>query len=156
MKKTALLMIVLTIAFAGCSKNTNHTRTADEYRASIQTSEQFREIDAQLDELEAQTNDITERYASVQKSILQNTDFGTADEASKVDKLAIYINENNVLIVNDSAMSRNDFSAYADRMLPRLCTPSPRLSIHKKADYDTAAWVLESLYAHGCMNIAVE
>lgn len=155
MNKIALLILPLAIAFAGCSQQHNHTRTADEYRASIQTSDEFKEIDAQLDQLEAKTNDITERYASVQKSILQNADFGEAGE-SKVDKLAIYINENNVLIVNDSAMSRNDFTAYADRMLPRLCTPAPRLSIHKKADYDTAAWVLEALYAHGCMNINVE
>ncbi|MBR4984148.1 MAG: hypothetical protein IKY83_00205 [Proteobacteria bacterium] len=155
MKKTALLTIALAFVFAGCSQHQTHARTADEYRSSIQASDEFKDIDAQLDQLEAQTNDITERYATVQKSILQNTDFGAIDE-SKVDKLEIYINENNVLIVNDAAMSRNDFSAYADRMLPKLCTPTPRLSIHKKADYDTAAWVLESLYSHGCMNISVE
>ena len=127
----------------------------DEFSSRINTSTDMLEIDAQLDTLDVETQNLEDSYNTIQKNVLIHTDFNQSDVDDNTG-LSIYINDNNILIVNDKAMSRNDFTNFAFKKLPAMCTPTPRLSIHKKANYDTAAWVLEMLYAQGCPKVDIE
>ena len=140
---------------SACGQNNSDARDQDAFAARVKSAPEFADIDNDLDALEAETNDLEKKYDSIQSRVLDKTNFGNTDSLT-TDQIVIKVNENNVLIVNDKAMSKNDFGNFLDKYLPTLCTPAPRLSIHNKADYDTAAWVLEAIYAHGCTDINIE
>ena len=148
-------VLIITLFATACGKSASDARSEDEFRNSIQASPEMAEVDAKLDALELETKALAESYDKLQTTVLKHTALD-ATESSKVSQLVIYINDNSVLIVNNTAMSRNDFSNFADKNLPMLCTPTPKISIHRKADYDTAAWALEVLYSHGCTNVDIQ
>jgi hypothetical protein len=156
MTKYFLILSLLFFTFyVGCGKSASDARSEDDFRNSIQASAEMTEVDAKLDALELETRALSENYEKLQATVLQHTTLDS-DAGPKANQLIIYINDNSVLIVNDAAMSRNDFANYADKNLPALCTPTPKISIHRKADYDTAAWALEALYSRGCTNVDIE
>ncbi len=149
-----LPFLVIACAFACVScASTGENRSVD-FRGSYHSSPEMAEIDAELETLELETQALESSYNEIQSSVLSHAEFASANK--NAEKLAIFINENNVLIVNGTAMSRNDFSLYADRSLPALCTPTPSISIDSRANYDTAAWVMDEIYQHGCQNVQVE
>lgn len=154
-KYILMIAFMLVTPLMGCGKSVSEARTEDDFRKAIRTGSEMAEVDAKLDALTLETQALAESYEKLQTSVLKHTTLD-ADETPKATHLSIYINDNNVLIVNDSAMSRNDFANYADKNLPALCTPVPKISIHRKADYDTAAWALEALYSRGCTNVDIE
>ena len=121
---------------------------------SLQASQELTEVDTDLDTLQVETDNLKESYQQIQEAILPHVKLES--DIVQIQQLVVYINENSVLIVNDSPMSRNDFTMYIDKNLPALCSPTPRLRIHSKAIYDTAAWVLDSIYSHGCSDVAIE
>ena len=122
--------------------------------ASRHSSAAMADIDAQLDALEVETQALETSYGEIQATVLPNTDIGAGD--AKPENLRVHVNENNALVVNGSVMTRNDFSLYADRVLPALCSPPPTVTIDTKANYDVAAWALEEIYRRGCANVLVE
>lgn len=155
MRYFQFIFIVLLFIASGCASSPSETRTENNYTAYVNNSPDIVEIDAQLNSLEIETQNLEESYNGIQENVLMHTNL-TGDDLRVRDDLKIFINDNNVLIVNEKAMSRNDFVNFATRNLPALCDPAPKLSIHKKANYDTAAWVLETIYSHGCTNVDVE
>lgn len=148
------LLFSLFILLCGCGKSASDARTTDEFRMNLAASQDLAEIDVALDSLQDETDDLKENYDKLQATLLPHVKLESVTE--QATQLTIYINENSVLIVNDTPMSRNDFVQYADKNLPALCQPTPRLTIHTKAIYDTAAWVLDSLYSHGCPDVTIE
>ena len=150
-----LPLILSLLMLAGCSNSMQEARMEDEFATRINTSSDMLEIDAQLDTLDVETQTLEDSYNTIQKNVLIHTRFDQSD-VDETNGISIYINDNNILIVNEKAMSRNDFANFLAKYLPALCSPNPKLSIHKKANYDTAAWVLEMLYSHGCTNVDVE
>lgn len=155
MKNLIFLSILSLFLFSACAASQNDSRESNAFVQKIHNTPELLEIDTSLQELENEIGDINDDYAKLQEKILPFTDFN-GNEDKKVDQLEIVLNENTVLSVNQTAMSKNDFTAYADQVLPELCQPNPKLSIHKKANYDTAAWVLDVLYSHGCMDVTIE
>ena len=148
-------MIAMSAAVLGCAGSVTEARSEDAFSARVQTSAEILQVDADLDALELETENLEDSYNAIQSNVLLHTDmYGSSVE--NTDSLAVYINDNNILVVNGKAMSRNDFSNFAVKNLPALCSPPPSLAIHKKANYDTAAWVLEMLYAHGCTKVDIE
>lgn len=145
--------LILVLALSGCS-TTSKDRTADDFMANYHPSQEFSDLDTSLQVLEMETAALESSYNDIQNSILPHTRL--ANDENKSGQLRVFINENNVLIVNDTTMSRNDFSLYADRVLPELCNPVPTLSIDTKANYDAASWVLDEIYKRGCTNVKVE
>ena len=148
------LLFSLFILLCGCGKSASDARTTDEFRMNLAASQDLAEIDVALDSLQDETDDLKENYDKLQATLLPHVKLESVTE--QATQLTIYINENSVLIVNDTPMSRNDFVQYADKNLPALCQPTPSLTIHTKAIYDTAAWVLDSLYSHGCPDVTIE
>jgi biopolymer transport protein ExbD len=157
MRLNRLVALVGSIFIMGCASSGSSNKLVDpqEFAERVNSSPDLIEIDAQLEALDLETKTLEESYNSIQSNVLTHTDL-TGSTKDEDDKLIVFINDNNLLVVNDKAMSRNDFSNFAIRNLPALCTPTPKLSIHKKANYDTAAWVLEVIYAHGCTKVDVE
>lgn len=155
MKKLLFVFIVHVMLFAGCASTSSNSRLPEEFIAGIQNSPELLEIDADLDEIDEKTAQLSARYDELQQSVLPHASFDS-DASINADEISVYINENNVLSVNGKTMSKNDFTIFADKALPGLCSPSPKLSIHKKADYDMAAWVLDSFYQHGCLNVDIQ
>ena len=153
MRKTFLLICAVCL-LGGCGKSTSDARSSDEFKMNLQTSQELAEIDADLDTLQAETDNLKDSYQKIQSTLLPHIKLESEVEQAK--QLVVYINENSVLIVNDTPMSKNDFTQFADKNLPTLCSPTPRLSIHSKAIYDTAAWVLDTIYSHGCSNVSIE
>ena len=139
----------------GCSSSINDVRSDDNFVSRVNASPDIIELDAELNALDIETENLEASYNDIQTNILLHTDL-TGENKDVVKSLSIFINDNNILVVNDKAMSRNDFSNFVAKNLPGLCTPSPKLSIHKKANYDTAAWVLEMIYSHGCTKVDIE
>ena len=148
------ILIIFSLV-ASCGKNNSDARDQDAFSARVKSAPEYADIDNDLDALEAETSELEKKYESIQSQVLDKTEFNSAKSLT-ADRIVIKVNENNVLIVNDQAMSKNDFANFLDKHLPALCTPAPRLSIHNKADYDTAAWVLEAIYEHGCADIDIE
>ena len=153
-KQLVLFLISILMVLSGCGKSSSDARDMDEFSALAQSTPELQALDVSLDELESKTAELEAQYNEVQGTVLTHVSFD-ADDSGKVGQLVVFINENNVLIVNDTPMSRNDFKAFADKRLPALCQPVPSLSIHKKSDYDTAAWVLDTIYSHGCTNVDI-
>ena len=154
MQKQFFPIICATFLLCGCGKSASEARSSDEYKMSLQNSQELAEIDAELDALQMETDNLKESYQKIQSSVLPHVKLESDVEQAK--QLVVHINENSVLIVNDVPMSKNDFTLYANKNLPALCTPAPRLSIHTKAIYDTAAWVLDTIYSHGCSDVTIE
>lgn len=150
-----ILISAIMLFVAGCGKSTSDARSEDEFKNAIQTSPEMFEVDNKLDMLEHDTNALAQKYEQIQTTVLAHTTLDD-DSSPHAKQLIIYINDNSVLIVNDMAMSKNDFMNYAGKHLPALCTPTPKLSIHRKANYDTAAWALDTIYSHGCTNVDIE
>lgn len=155
MKYLPYILISLALFFCGCAKSNSDARSMDEFRASVESMPELLALDEELSQLEEETSSLEDDYNILQSQVLPHVQL-ESDTDIRADQLKVYINENSVMIVNDATMSKNDFSSYVDRVLPALCTPTPRLSIHKKADYDTAAWVLDAIYSRGCSNVNVE
>lgn len=155
MKHIFPLILSSLFLFSACAGSNNDSREPNAFVKEIQNTPELLEIDASLDEMEAEINDINSDYDKIQEKILPLAEFNVKED-EKVEQLEIVLNENTVLSVNQTAMSKNDFTAYADRVLPDLCHPNPKLTIHKKADYDTASWVLDVLYSHGCLDVTIE
>ncbi len=153
--KKILIMIALLSLVSACGKNNSDAQKQDAFNARVQSAPEFSEIDSELDQLESDTAELEKKYDDIQGHVLENAKF-TENDMLTASQIVVYVNDNNVLIVNDKAMSKNDFLNFLDKHLPALCNPTPRLSIHNKADYDMAAWVLESIYSHGCANIDIE
>ncbi len=125
------------------------------FAADVENSPQMASIDGQISDLSDRAQALAAEYAEIEKVVLANAKFeGEPEQAA--DRLNIYVNENNAIIVNDEAMSRNEFSAYADRNLPNLCSPAPTLKVHARANYDIAASLLEVIYMHGCSDVKFE
>ena len=148
-------IFILLCLLSSCGQSNSDARDQDAFAARVKSAPEFADIDNDLDALEAETNDLEKKYDGIQSQVLDKTNFSNTDSLT-TNQIVINVNENNVLIVNDNAMSRNDFGNFLDKYLPALCTPAPRLSIHNKADYDTAAWVLEAIYSHGCTDIDIQ
>ena len=155
MMKRILTIIALLSLVSACGKNNSDAKKQDAFNARVQSAPEFSEIDSDLDQLESETTELEKKYNEVQGHVLETAKFSTNDSLT-ASQIVIYVNENNVLIMNDKAMSKNDFLNFLDKHLPALCNPTPRLSIHNKADYDTAAWILEAIYSHGCTNVDIE
>ena len=156
MTKYYLIFIsAIMLLVAGCGKTTADARSEDEFKLAVQTSPEMLEVDNKLDLLENDTDALAKRYEQLQTTVLAHTTLDV-DSSPQAKQLIIHINDNSVLIVNDMAMSKNDFVNYAGKHLPTLCTPTPKLSIHRKANYDTAAWALDTIYSHGCTNVDIE
>lgn len=155
MRYAYIAAFIAACLFTGCAKSVSDARSEDVFTSHVQTSPAILELDAELDALEIETETLEDSYNSIQSNVLLHTDFYAASKEN-IQSLAIYINDNNILVVNGKAMSRNDFSNFVIKNLPALCKPTPRLSIHKKANYDTAAWVLEMLYAQGCSKVDID
>ena len=153
--RNLLIFLAVCCLFSACGKSNADKYRDDAFNARVQSAPEFAEIDADLDALEAETADLEKNYDDIQSRVLAGTNLSES-QSFNVSQIVINVNENNVLIVNDKAMSKNDFSNFLDRSLPGLCNPSPRLSIDKKADYDIAAWALEAIYARGCTNVDIE
>ena len=154
-QRLCLILLFVSVFAVGCSSSINDVRSDDNFVSRVNASPDMIELDAQLNTLDTETENLESSYNEIQANILVHTDL-TGENKDVVKSLTIFINDNNILVVNDKAMSRNDFSNFVVKNLPGLCTPSPKLSIHKKANYDTAAWVLEMLYSHGCSKVDVE
>ncbi len=155
MKKILPFIVLSLFFFSACAGSKNDSREPNAFAQEIHNTPELLDIDTSLDEMEAEIADINSDYDKIQEKILPNADFNVKED-EKVEQLEIVLNENTVLSVNQTAMSKNDFTAYADRVLPDLCHPNPKLSIHKKADYDTASWILDVLYSHGCLDVTIE
>lgn len=155
MNKPFPILLTSVMFLSACASSNTHSRQAEDFIEEVQSSPELQEVDVSLDELKEKTEELTAEYETLQAGILPYASFDT-DNSDKADKLVIYINENNVMNVNNKTMSRNDFTIYIDKVLPGLCTPSPSISIHKKADFDTAAWVLDALYSRGCADVKIE
>ncbi len=153
-KQLVLFLILILLLLSGCGKSSSDARSMDDFTALAQSTPELQALDASLDELENKTAELEASYNEVQGTVLTHVTFD-ADDSGGAGQLVVFINENNVLIVNDTPMSRNDFKAFADKRLPALCQPVPTLSIHKKSDYDSAAWVLDTIYTHGCTNVDI-
>lgn len=152
-----LYCILLAIPFfvSGCANSASEAHTQDDFTIHVNTSPDIIEIDSQLNTLEIETQNLEDSYNGIQENILLHTDL-SGDNLKVHENLEIFINDNNILIVNGKAVSRNEFTNFVVKNLPALCEPDPKLSIHKKANYDTAAWVLEMLYSHGCTKVDIE
>ena len=148
-------ILVISMFITGCSSSITDVRSDDNFVSRVNASPDIIELDAELNALDIETENLEASYNDIQTNILLHTDL-TGENKDVVKSLSIFINDNNILVVNDKAMSRNDFSNFVAKNLPGLCTPSPKLSIHKKANYDTAAWVLEMIYSHGCAKVDIE
>lgn len=144
-------LIVLLITSCASTPNERH----DIFVSDVESSPEFVAIDASLAELSKRTAALEAEYAEIERVVLASAKFeGELDHGE--DKLTIYVNENNAILVNGAAMTRNEFGNYLDKKLPALCTPSPVLNVHARADYDIAASLLEMIYARGCTNVAFE
>lgn len=155
MKHLLPLFLFSAVLFAGCAGSSTDTRQPEEFILGVRSNPELLEIDTRLDALDEKTAQLSAQYDTLQQGILPHATF-ESDPSNHADKIEVYINENNVLIVNGKTMSRNDFTIFADKALPGLCSPTPRISIHKKADFDIAAWVLDSFYLHGCMDVRID
>lgn len=146
-----LIFAIPAVLFFACASPSANDRGAQDLAGNLP---EFLDLDLQIQELESDTQKVLKRYQEVQDAVLEKADFADRDETP--ESLAVYVNENNVLIVNGKPMSRNEFSAFADENLPALCSPRPKISAHPKADYDNASAALELIYAHGCHDIDIE
>lgn len=119
---------------------------------NIDNDPELAAIDQSIDKLSSDYDDIERKYDQLQKDVLGKTHFDVDDDAN-AQFVNIYINDNNVIMIDNKPMSRIEFDAYLSRVLPRLCHPTPTITVHKRASYDHALSVLEMVYAHGCMNV---
>lgn len=139
--------LVLTM---GCASASNERHTL--FSADIEKAPEMVKIDAEIETLNAQTRALEEEYEAIEKIVLKHAKF-EGESSNGDESLSIYVNENNAILVNDVPMSRNEFSNYLDKKLPKLCSPPPTLKIHAKADYDIAVALLEMIYAGGCSDV---
>ena len=145
MQRTISLFIFSIVAFfaMSCASSKNDRQAV------------FVAIDASIETLGERTKALEDEYAEIEKVVLAHAKFeGEPDHGD--DSLKIYVNENNAIIVNDTAMTRNEFGNFIDKKLPALCTPAPTLKVHARANYDIAASLLEMIYARGCTDVAFE
>ena len=155
MRHLYCIILAASLFVSGCANSASEAHTQDDFAIHVNTSPDIIEIDSQLNALEIETQNLEDSYNGIQENILLHTDLG-GDDLKVHENLEIFINDNNILIVNGKAISRNEFTNFVVKYIPALCEPSPKLSIHKKANYDTAAWVLEMLYSHGCTKVDIE
>ena len=155
MQRTISLFIFSIVAFfaMSCASSKNDRQAV--FVSDIENSPELVAIDASIETLGERTKALEDEYAEIEKVVLAHAKFeGEPDHGD--DSLKIYVNENNAIIVNDTAMTRNEFGNFIDKKLPALCTPAPTLKVHARANYDTAASLLEMIYARGCTDVAFE
>lgn len=150
MKKKILFGIFALLLPACATTQTAEQRYSDEF-ANLP---EYQAIDEELAQLKADTDALDADYAEFQHLVLNKMQFNQ-DVSDFSTELKIYINRNNLIMVNNQTMTRNDFVLFLDRNSKTICTPTPVLAIHPNADYDAAAWVLEKVYAAGCFEVNI-
>lgn len=155
MKRHGIIAITLGLSLLCFACAGSDTQSSTASNVEYTPSQSLKEVDAELDELNAQTAAFKKEYDMLQKGVLNRLNFDEPVAKNSL-QLNIFINANNILVVNEKSMSRNDFLDYVGDALPRLCKPNPTLSIDKRANYDTAAWVLQELYSRGCTQVDIK
>ena len=148
-----LLLALLSLFFAGCA--TTSGGVSDERREVLSQDVNFIELDAQLDVLENETNDVDEAFKEIEKSVISRVQFESTQGGSEAP-VHVVLTSNNVLIVDGGAMSRNDFLIFAKTNLPARCKETPELVLEGNIDIDMASWVLEVFYGQGCLNVDIK
>ena len=149
-----IMTLCLVIPSVGCGKTNTSARGADSILGSYTLSPELEEIDRDLDALDAKMKLLKSDYEALQGGVLDQAYFSSSDTSSS-GQLVIVLNINNVLIVNGRAMTRGEFSTFAEKNLPSSCSPTPSLTIQKSANYDIASWVLEMIYLRGCPDVTI-
>ena len=146
-----MMMVGMFACLLASCASTSDSRQAM-FVQNIDNAPELAAIDKSIDKLSSDYDDIERQYDQLQKDVLGKTNFDVDDDAN-AQAVNIYINDNNVIMIDNKPMSRNEFDAYLSRVLPRLCQPTPTIIVHKRASYDQALSVLEMVYAHGCMDV---
>ena len=145
------IAIALALLPLGCAS----TPAESPHELTPESSAQFLELAAELDALNDSTANLAKDYQAIQSTVLANADFSAKNKIDDNAAIDIYINENNVILVNGQPMSRNDFATFVGKNFPARCTPTPKLTVHARANYDIAAAVLETIYTSGCTNVHI-
>jgi len=128
---------------------------SDARRTTLTQDVNFIELDAQLDVLETETNELETTFHEIESSVISRVQFDTTTEGD-TKPVHVVLTPNNVLIVDDGAMSRNDFIIFAKNNLPQRCVETPELKLDGNIDLDMASWVLEVFYGQGCLNVNIQ
>lgn len=143
-------ILALSLCLLACASS-KETQTTDSLQSKIQL-EEFSPIDSELATLQSDTERAKSDYDALQKLVLNRVDLKST-QTQGVQKLQIVINYNNVILINETAMSKNAAAAYLEKQLPALCNPNPSLKLDERADYEIASWILEKIYSLGCANV---
>lgn len=142
----------LSVACASTSNGISAERMA--MIDQMQNNVDYIELDAEIEILENETQQIQDDYQAIEKQVLSQLDFKN-EVRSDDAPIQATVTSNNVLLIDGNAMSRHDFSVFANKNLPDRCKTPPELQISGNADFETAAWILEIFYGHGCMEVKI-
>ena len=142
----------LSVACASTSNGISAERMA--MIDQMQNNVDYIELDAEIEILENETQQIRDDYDAIEKRVLSQLDFKN-EVRSDDAPIQATVTSNNVLLIDGNAMSRHDFSVFANKNLPDRCKTPPELQISGNADFETAAWILEIFYGHGCMEVKI-
>jgi hypothetical protein len=150
------VMACLAGALLHACASTSNGISADRMAAidQMQNSVDYIELDAEIEILENETHQILSDYEEVEHQVLSQLDFKVETRSDDAPILAT-VTSNNVLLIDGNAMSRHDFSVFANKNLPDRCKITPELQIDDNADFETAAWILETFYSHGCVDVKI-
>ncbi len=150
---TLIITALGSLFLASCA--TTNGGVSDARRTTLTQDVNFIELDAQLDVLETETNELESTFHEIESSVISRVKFDSAP-AGDNKPVHVVLTPNNVLIVDDSAMSRNDFIIFAKNNLPQRCAETPELELDGNIDFDMASWVLEVFYGQGCLNVNIQ
>ncbi|MFA5623453.1 MAG: hypothetical protein WC966_00135 [Bradymonadales bacterium] len=150
MKNYLIIAVFAVLCVTACSTS-KKTQKTDSLQAKIQ-SEELAPVDESLEELDEENLAAKKDYEDLKSLVLNRIDL-TASHGEGSGRIEIVINNNNVIMLNGTAMSKNTASNYLERELPALCTPNPSIKVEEQADYEIASWILEKIYSLGCTNV---
>lgn len=148
------LPFLLACVLFGCA-TTSHSSEVSRFQAlDMSDSPAFVSLDQQLDALEKETSEVEADYRQIESQVVARIHFDDEQKTTGAP-ITIQLTSTNVIIMDANALSKNDLVAFAKAYLPERCAQPPRLVLEPGSDYDTAAWILEIFYGHGCANVDI-
>ena len=157
----AVLFVWVGLGFAavGCGGDQNSRQNLTNPNATIEVeSEVVRNLDTGLEGLEEKQAALDDKLAGLHDSVVDKIGEEAAKEIqfevnSKAFNLAI--DDKNVIRLNGIVLSRSDLEQQIRSRGKEVCSPTPVIVVDPAANYDTIAWLLESIYNEGCTKIDI-